>query len=59
MKSFMKMLLASFGVMALMLAGCSSTDVVEEGEMVEDDSPAEDVVEMDAAEDAADMEESE
>lgn len=49
MKSFMKMLLASFGIMSLVLAGCSSaTDTtVEEDEdrVMEEDTVEEEVME--------------
>lgn len=45
MKSFMQMILASFGVLTLMLAGCSTTEeVVEEG-MMEEDMMEEDMME--------------
>lgn len=37
MKSFMQMLLASFGVLTLMLAGCSTTEETVEEDMMEDD----------------------
>ncbi|MFA4815307.1 MAG: hypothetical protein WC924_04620 [Candidatus Gracilibacteria bacterium] len=42
MKSFMQMLLASFGVLSLVLAGCSTTDdaVVEGDDTVVDEEVA-------------------
>lgn len=39
------MLLAAFGVMTLMLAGCASTEVVEEEVVVEEDVAEEEVME--------------
>ena len=49
MKSFMQMLLAGFGIMSLVLAGCSSTTdtVVEEDEdtVVEEEEVVEEVEE--------------
>ena len=58
MKTFMTMLLASFGVMTLMLAGCDTTqeDVVDEEEdvMEEEEDVVDSMEEMeeDAMEDA-------
>lgn len=56
MKNFMTMLLASFGVMTLMLAGCSTTeeDVMEEEEdVMEEEEEVVDAVEEMEEEDAA------
>ncbi len=65
MKKFMQILLATFGVMALVFAGCSKTEEAaddaamdgEEEAVVEDDSMMGE--EMPAADEEADMEEAE
>lgn len=48
MKSFMQLLLAAFGIMSLVLAGCASTDTVvedDEDTVVEEEEVVEEVEE--------------
>lgn len=54
MKSFMQVLLATFGVMALVFAGCNTTDVEEE-DMDTEDVDMEEEVEADADMEDEDM----
>lgn len=61
MKKFMQLILASFGVVALMLAGCSTTPAEETPAMEEDASMTEETpvveVETSVTEEAPAMEE--
>ena len=66
MKSFMQMLLASFGVLTLMLAGCSTTEEVveeeeemEEEEVVEEEEMTEEESSEETSEEDAEMEDAE